>query len=103
MSLMPHKLDDAVIRRPFMNFFGAVIIAFVAIMVVLMVIRLGISIRSTRRMSGQGHWSADGAEIGGIERSGHHPQLPGSHHAPGHHMGGGHDMGGGHVGGGHHG
>lgn len=60
-----------------MNSFGVIVVVLVGIMILLMVIRLGISINSTRRMSGQGRWSDDGADIPGgeprgIDHRGHH-------------------------------
>jgi hypothetical protein len=92
-----------------MNSFGVWIGVLVVIVAVLMLTRLGRSINSTRRMSGQGQWSADGAEIPGTDPRGHH--NPGHHDAGGHHNIGGHDIGGHHnfgggggdFGGGHHG
>lgn len=94
-----------------MNSFGVIVVVLVGILVLLTLIKLGISIASTRRMTGQRDWSADGTAIGGIEPRGidHRHNIGGhhnaGHHNAGHHNIGGHNMGGGgHVGGGgHHG
>lgn len=91
-----------------MNGSGVIVVVFIGIAFLLVLIRLGTSMISTRRMSGQGHWSADGAEIPGLEaraadRRSHH--TPSHNHNAGHHNAGHHNNGGGHIGGGggHHG
>jgi len=106
-----------------MNGFGVIVAVFIGVVFLSVLVRLGRSINSTRRMSGQGMWSSDGPDTGRTEQdgidhgrhhnSGHH--NVGGHHAGGgdfggHHGGGGHDFGGGgsfggggDIGGGHHG
>ena len=98
-----------------MNGFGVIVAVFIGVVFLSILVRLGRSIASTRRMSGQGPWSADGAEIPGTEARGadhRSHNAPGHHDAGGHHNIGGHDMGGHHNfggggdfggGGGHHG
>jgi hypothetical protein len=91
-----------------MNAFGVIVVVFIGIVFLLVLIRLGTSISSTRRMSGQGHWSADGADTPGVEARGadHRSHHTPGHHNASHHNAGGHNIGGGgHVGGGggHHG
>lgn len=89
-----------------MNGFGVIVVVFIVVVILLMVARLGRSINSTRRMSGQGYWSADDqfgrGEPGDANHHGGHHNV-GGHDAGGHHMGGGFGGGGDVGGGGHHG